>query len=105
VRVDRLFEPVDLSGHDRKVMAPGAKSSSGPLAGVARSAPRSNRSFWMRASSAVTAGAGIAATASTARPSALLASSTSPMATMRASCLARREPSTSPVVPASPVRV
>ena len=40
-----------------------------------------------------------------ARPIALLASSTSPIAAKRGSALERREPSTSPVAPASPVRV
>jgi hypothetical protein len=38
-------------------------------------------------------------------PMALLASSTSPMAPARGCALEMREPSTSPVSPASPVRV
>ena len=45
------------------------------------------------------------ANATVARPSALLASSTAPIAAMRAADLDRREPSTRPVVPVSPVRV
>jgi hypothetical protein len=36
---------------------------------------------------------------------ALFASSTTPIASMRGSCLDLRDPSTSPVVPSSPVRV
>jgi len=40
-----------------------------------------------------------------ATPIALLASSTSPIATIRAELFATRLPSTSPVVPWSPVRV
>jgi hypothetical protein len=40
-----------------------------------------------------------------ASPIALFASSTSPIAASRASALDRREPSASPVSPASPVRV
>ena len=43
--------------------------------------------------------------AASATPIALFASSTSPIAAMRGSALDTREPSTSPVVPASPVRV
>jgi hypothetical protein len=45
------------------------------------------------------------ATASTATPIVVLASSTSPIAAKRGSALEAREPSTSPVSPASPVRV
>ena len=44
-------------------------------------------------------------TDSRAIPIALFASSTSPIATIRESALDRRDPSTSPVVPSSPVRV
>jgi hypothetical protein len=85
------------AGTMRSTISDGVKSSPG----VARSAPRSNRSFWMRCRSrAVASGA-----ATAARPMALFASSTSPIAIMRGSCLARRDPSTSPVVPSSPVRV
>jgi hypothetical protein len=40
-----------------------------------------------------------------ARPIALLASSTSPIAAKIGSALERREPSVRPLVPASPVRV
>jgi len=42
---------------------------------------------------------------SRATPIALFASSTSPIAAKRGSALDAREPSTSPLVPASPVRV
>jgi hypothetical protein len=85
-------------GVTRNAVSAGVKSSPG----VARSAPRSNRSFWMR----VSASASVPAPAATiATPMALLASSTSPIAASRASSFATRDPSTRPVVPVSPVRV
>ena len=43
--------------------------------------------------------------ASSAQPSTELASSTAPIASIRAACFGKREPSTNPVVPSSPVRV
>jgi hypothetical protein len=43
--------------------------------------------------------------ATAASPIDEFASSTTPIAVIRASCLARRDPSTRPVVPSSPVRV
>src|SRR5688500_16934684 len=82
-------------GTIRSAMSVGSKSSPG----VARSAPRSNKSFCTRARSVASSSASIV------QPSTELASSTAPTASKRGSCLARREPSTSPVVPSSPVRV
>ena len=86
------------AGTMRNTISDGVKSSPG----VARSAPRSNRSFWMRVRTPWWL---VPVSAATARPIALLASSTVPIASIRAACLAVREPSTSPVVPSSPVRV
>ena len=85
-------------GTMRSTIGEGVKSSPG----VARSAPRSNRSFWIRTSAARWLAVPVAAAAS---PMALFASSTAPIASIRAACLAQRDPSTSPVVPSSPVRV
>jgi hypothetical protein len=82
----------------RKVISDGAKSSPG----VARSAPRSNNSFWIAVSLAREASS---ATLRRAIPIALLASSTSPTAAKRGSAFERREPSARPVAPESPVRV
>jgi len=64
-----------------------------PSSGAHRSAPRSNRSFWMRASMA-----SISSSASRrAMPIAALVSSTAPMAAMRILALEMRLPSPSPV--------
>ena len=60
-------------------------------------------SFWTRNSAAASRLSG--GNRVIAMPIAELASSTSPIAAIRASDLATREPSTSPVVPSSPVRV
>src|SRR5580658_9490934 len=71
-------------------------------AGVANSAPRLNRSFWMprrRASKSVSA------LSARAKPMAELNSSTVPIAQTRAESLLTRLPPASPVVPSSPVRV
>ncbi len=66
----------------------GASAGSSP--GVARSEPRSNRSFWMRASSR--SSLGIEPVCSRAMPMKLLASSTVPKDSTRRSALERRGP-------------
>ena len=76
--------------------------------GRQRSAPRSNRSFWTRASVAsiwMSAGSDVPWHFSRARPTMQFVSSTSPIAAKRGSALGRRLPSPSPLSPASPVRV
>ena len=90
-----------ISASSRATCSGTMRSAPSILSGVARSAPRSNKSFWI----VVNRSASGPSTDSRATPIALFASSTSPIATMRGSALEQRDPSTSPVVPSSPVRV
>ncbi len=71
--------------------------------GVERSAPASNRSFWICRNTSVICCVGFPR--AIAAPIAALASSQSAYATNRASFLETREKSLKPVVPSSPVRV
>ena len=91
-QVDRLEQEIDAMMRKAPSIPPG----------VATSAPRSNMSFWMRIRFARTSPS---RSVEMATPMAALASSTSPMAVIRRLDLLTREPSTSPAVPPSPVRV
>jgi hypothetical protein len=96
-RVDLALQPLDLACGD-------SSRSRAFTSGVARSAPRSKRSFWMRASIAATSSPE-RASCSRAMPTWALSSSIVPIASKRRSDFRRRSPVASALVPSSPVRV
>src|SRR5580692_5840639 len=79
------------------------RSRSPPSPGTDRSAPTSNKSFWIRASIASTSG--VSRVARRSSPIAALASSTAPIASIRGASLRTRAPSQRAVSPVSPPRV
>ena len=81
---------------------PGCESLRKLPPGTDSSPPRSNRSCWTPTSRVRTSSGN---DSHSSRPSTAFSSSTSPRAAMRGASLPMREPSPSPVVPASPVRV